>query len=157
MPANYPYAGNGGLGGNQNGQRPNTPFFNGIVPRSWNAENDYQIDRERQRSTLYTGIENFVSQDLMVTESAGAIWDRSLEHLGTTDKSIITLRRILIDAAKNLAKGIEPPAVDPALPYDTIRSAEKVLAPNEDWRVLGTNDDPMVQQFEELESVNAST
>src|SRR5437868_2935501 len=99
MPANYPYAGPGGLGGNATGQRPTTPFFNGIVPRNWTAENDYQINRDAQRTTLYTGIENFVSQDLMVTESAGAIWDRSLEHLGTTDKSIITLRRILIDAA----------------------------------------------------------
>jgi hypothetical protein len=91
----------------------------------------------------------------MVTESAGAIWDRSQEHLGSTDKSIITLRRILIDAAKNLERGVAPPATDPALPYDTIRSAEKVLAPDEDWRVLGTNADPTVQKYEELEPLKA--
>jgi hypothetical protein len=88
----------------------------------------------------------------MLTNTSGAIWDRSQEHLGTTDKSIITLRRILINAAKDLARGIEPPATNPSLPYDSIRSAEKVLAPSEDWRVLGTNDDPMVQRYEELEA-----
>jgi hypothetical protein len=92
----------------------------------------------------------------MVTESAGAIWDRSQEHLGTTDKSIITLRRILINAAKDLARGGAPPAVDPSLPYETIRSAEKVLAPGEDWRVLGTNDDPMVQRYESEQPVEAA-
>ena len=73
------------------------------------------------------------------------IYDRTQEHLGTTDKAIIRMRRILIEAAKDLANGIEPPATDPSLPYDTIRSAEKILAPGEDWRVFGTNDDPMVQ------------
>jgi hypothetical protein len=80
----------------------------------------------------------------MVTESAGAIWDRSQEHLGTTDKSIIKMRQILINAAKNLAKGIEPPAIDPSRPYKSIRSAEKILAPGEDWRILGTDEDPIV-------------
>jgi phthalate 4,5-dioxygenase oxygenase subunit len=79
-----------------------------------------------------------------VTESAGAIWDRSQEHLGTTDKSIIKMRSILINAAKDLAKGIEPPAIDPSLSYRSIRSAEKVLEPGEDWRILGTDEDPMV-------------
>ena len=29
-----------------------------------------------------------------------------------------------------------------------IYSAEKILAPGEDWRTLGTPADPMVQQFE---------
>jgi hypothetical protein len=86
----------------------------------------------------------------MATETPGKIWDRSREHLGTTDKSIITMRRILLKAAKDLANGIEPPAVDPSLPYKEIRGAEKVLAPGEDWRTLGTPADPLRQKIEQM-------
>ena len=150
QPASYPYA----MFGNPQRTGPGTirergrpgAFLNGQRVREYTPENDYKIDRESQKSKLYTGIENFVSQDLMATESAGPIWDRSQEHLGTTDKAIIRMRSILLKAAKDLAKGIDPPAIDPSLPYKSIRSAEKVLARGEDWRVLGTDDDPMVQE-----------
>lgn len=120
----------------------------GVIPREFTEENDYQIDREVQRKVTFSGVEEFVSQDLMVTESMGKIYDRSKEHLGTTDASIIKMRSVLIDAAKALTQGDEPPAVDPSLDYRSIRSAEKILEPGEDWRVLGTNDDPMVQAME---------
>jgi hypothetical protein len=117
---------------------------NTLADREWREDNDYKIDRDIQKSTLYTGINNFVSQDMMVTESAGGIWDRSKEHLGTIDKSIIKMRSLLLKAAKDLEKGIEPPAVAAGLPYKSIRSAEKVLAAGEDWRILGTDEDPTV-------------
>jgi hypothetical protein len=84
----------------------------------------------------------------MVTESPGKIWDRSREHLGTTDKSIIMMRSILLKAAKDLAEGIEPPAIDPELPYKEIRGAEKVLDAGEDWRILGTKLDPLRVKIE---------
>jgi hypothetical protein len=80
----------------------------------------------------------------------GTIYDRTAEHLGTSDRAIIRMRRMLIDAANNLAKGIEPPAVDPELNYNEFRSAEKILAPGEDWRKLGTREDPVVEQLEPL-------
>jgi len=116
--------------------------------RQWRPDNDYQVDRDYANSPFYSGIGDFGSQDLMVTESPGAIWDRSQEHLGTTDKSIITMRKILLKAAKDLANGIEPPAIDPALPYTEIRGAEKVLELGEDWRRLGTPADPLRQRIE---------
>jgi nitrite reductase/ring-hydroxylating ferredoxin subunit len=117
---------------------------NTLAEREWRGDNDYKIDRDLQKSTFYTGITNFVSQDMMVTESAGGIWDRTREHLGTTDKSLIKMRSLLLKAAKDLEKGIEPPVVSGDLPYKSIRSAEKILAPNEDWRILGTDEDPTV-------------
>ena len=117
---------------------------NTMADREWRPDNDYKVDRDLQKDKLYTGITNFVSQDLMVTESMGHVWDRSQERLGTTDKSVIKLRSVLIDAAKDLERGIDPPAVDASLPYKSIRSAEKILAPGEDWRILGTDEDPTV-------------
>ncbi|HLF78371.1 MAG TPA: Rieske 2Fe-2S domain-containing protein [Dehalococcoidia bacterium] len=118
--------------------------------RRFLPENDYLIDRELQQSTFYTGITDFGSQDLMATESMGPIYDRTQEHLGTTDKAIIRMRQILITAAKDLAKGIEPPCLDASLPYHEIRSGEKILAPGEDWRIVGSNDDPLLLQAQRM-------
>jgi hypothetical protein len=50
----------------------------------------------------------------MVTESAGAIVDRAHEHLGTSDKAVIELRKRLLAAARQLEHGVEPqPPYDP--------------------------------------------
>jgi phthalate 4,5-dioxygenase len=121
---------------------------NGVIPRRYTAENDYGIDREEQRTTTYSGIREFISQDFMVTESMGPIYDRTQERLGTSDKAIIRMRRLLIAAAKSVAEGGEPPAVEPGLDYRGIRSAEKILEDGEDWRLLGTDADPMVQRYD---------
>ncbi|GAA1183090.1 Rieske 2Fe-2S domain-containing protein [Pseudonocardia alaniniphila] len=121
---------------------------NGIIPRRYTAENDYGIDRAEQRNVTYSGVREFISQDFMVTESMGPIYDRTQERLGTSDKAIIRMRRLLMAAAKSVAEGGEPPAVAPDLDYRSIRSAEKILEPGEDWRVLGTSDDPMVQKYD---------
>jgi phthalate 4,5-dioxygenase len=85
-----------------------------------------------------------VSQDLMVTESMGPIYDRTQEKLGTTDLAVSRMRHILLRAAKNLAAGQEPPAVADR-DYDHIFGAEKILEPGEDWRVLATLDDPTLR------------
>jgi phthalate 4,5-dioxygenase len=86
-----------------------------------------------------------------VTESMGPIYDRTQEHLGSTDKAISRMRHILISAAKGLAAGKEPPAVGahpqaPGQDFRSVRGAEKILEPGEDWRLLGTDDDPVVQE-----------
>jgi phenylpropionate dioxygenase-like ring-hydroxylating dioxygenase large terminal subunit len=125
---------------------PISAYTDGVIPRRYTAENDYQIDREVQRASTFSGVADFVSQDLMVTESMGPVYDRTQEHLGSTDKAISRMRHILITAAKRLADGQEPPAVAAGLDFRSIRGAEKILEPGEDWRILGTDDDPVVQE-----------
>jgi phthalate 4,5-dioxygenase oxygenase subunit len=138
QPYNYPYGGPRGMGP-----------MNGVIERQWLPENDYQIDRDVQKNTLFTGIENFVSQDLMATESMGSVYERSQEHLGQTDKAIIRMRRMLLQAARDLdEKAIEPPATLPSPELARVYSAEKILAPGEDWRSLGTRDDAMTREME---------
>ena len=117
---------------------------NGIMERKYTQENDYQIDRVAQKGTSYSGIRNFRAQDLMATETAGPIYDRTREHLGSTDVAVIRMHRMLLRGAKALAEGQEPPALHGD--FRSIRGAEKVLAEGEDWRGLGTNDDPVVQE-----------
>ena len=50
-----------------------------------NADNDYCLDRDVQRTSTYTGIANGSMQDAAMQESMGAIFDRTQEHLGTSD------------------------------------------------------------------------
>ena len=97
----------------------------------------------------FSGVADFVSQDFMVTESMGPIYDRSQEQLGSTDRAITRMRHILLSAAKGLAEGKEPPAL--AGDFRSIRGAEKILEPDEDWRLLGTDADPVVREAFDLD------
>jgi phthalate 4,5-dioxygenase len=119
---------------------------NGVVPRKYSRANDYLIDRGAQKGVSYSGIADFRSQDAMATETAGPVYDRTREHLGSTDVALIRMHRLLLRAAKALAAGAGDEL--PALTGDfrSIRGAEKVLADGEDWRPLGTNDDPVVRE-----------
>ena len=73
-----------------------------------------------------------------MTESMGTIGDRTREHLGTTDDSIIHLRRILLRAARDLQEGKPPPFQDDSVAFDRIRSEEIIIAAGEDWKDSGT-------------------
>jgi phenylpropionate dioxygenase-like ring-hydroxylating dioxygenase large terminal subunit len=70
--------------------------------------NDYLIDREAQRTTSYTGIENASIQDRAIQETMGPIYDRTQEHLGSSDAAIILMRRLLMRLAQQLEEGQEP-------------------------------------------------
>ena len=63
----------------------------------------------------------------------GPIYDRTQEHLGTTDIGIIHFRKRLIDSATALreSKTVSPSAVDPSM-Y-RVRGAAALLAKNADW------------------------
>jgi phthalate 4,5-dioxygenase len=118
---------------------------NGVVPRTYTRENNYNIDRFAQKGLSYSGIADFRSQDAMATETAGPIYDRTTEHLGSTDVAVIRMHRQLIRAAKTLADdptSAPLPALGGSGDFQAIRGAEKILADGEDWRVLGTDADP---------------
>jgi hypothetical protein len=73
-----------------------------------NASNDYFIDREVQRTQTFTGIPNGSLQDAGIQETMGAIFDRSQEHLGTSDSAIIFLRRMYLESVREILEGGEP-------------------------------------------------
>jgi hypothetical protein len=81
----------------------------------------------------YTGIPGVRQQDMAMTESMGAIMDRTNEHLGTSDSMIIKARRRWLAAAKALRDhGIVPPGVDEPALYRQ-RSGEIILPRSADW------------------------
>ncbi len=73
-------------------------------------QNDYLQDREFQRTRNMSGIPAQRTQDTAMVErqGEGPIVDRSLERLSATDAPLIKMRSILLEAARNLQKGIEP-------------------------------------------------
>jgi phthalate 4,5-dioxygenase oxygenase subunit len=100
-----------------NRMQPNTTDWLGRFRLSANASNDYMIDRDRQRRNAgmddFTGIQGIHLQDQAITESEGPIYDRSAEHLASSDMMIIRVRRRLLMAAHALAEqGVTPPGVD---------------------------------------------
>jgi phthalate 4,5-dioxygenase len=95
--------------------------------------NDYQIDREAQRTKSYTGIRGVRQQDMAMTESMKPIMPRQNEHLGTSDSMIIKARRRWLAAAKALQEnGTVPPGVDQPELYHQ-RSGEVILPRSADW------------------------
>jgi phthalate 4,5-dioxygenase len=78
-----------------------------------NKANDYLIDRVSQKTDSYTGIAGILQQDQAITESMGTIYDRSNEHLGSSDAMVIRTRQRLLRAATALRnEGTIPPGVD---------------------------------------------
>ncbi|TMA92090.1 MAG: Rieske 2Fe-2S domain-containing protein [Deltaproteobacteria bacterium] len=114
-----------------------------------NLGNNYLQNRELQRTASYTGIEAFnpAEQDGCATESMGAIWNRSKEQLGYSDKTIIALRKMLLRTVSDVAEGKEPPHIirDPQCnDFSKLRSIKGVLPVGTDWRQImdgmGPND-----------------
>jgi phthalate 4,5-dioxygenase len=98
-------------------------------------ENNWMQDRARmQRGETWTGISGVNMEDIAVEESMGAIFDRTKEHLGTSDIAVIRMRRLLIDSARALAERGEPPVgVAQPVDYRRLRAEERMLSIDEPW------------------------
>ncbi len=103
------------------------------IKRHQTRENDWLIDRELQRAKTFTGIRGLNTQDLAVQESMGRIVPRWREHLGSTDKAIIAMRRLLIEATEDVAEGRDPKGSNPEH-YRGIRAADAMLPKETPWQ-----------------------
>jgi phthalate 4,5-dioxygenase oxygenase subunit len=104
-------------------------------------ENDYLIDRSRQRRDNFSGIEESPPlQDAAVQESMGPIVDRSREHLGASDVGVVRVRRRLLEAVLTLRdRGEEPPGVESPAAYRR-RGCQLVLPRGADWMADSENE-----------------
>jgi phenylpropionate dioxygenase-like ring-hydroxylating dioxygenase large terminal subunit len=98
-----------------------------------NIHTDYLRSRELAKE-LMLGIPFLVNlQDRAMTETMGPIYDRTQEHLGTTDAMVIFMRRRLLDAARALREqGVVPANVDDPSLY-RVRPASILLPDGESW------------------------
>ncbi|RTL63675.1 MAG: (2Fe-2S)-binding protein [Pseudonocardiaceae bacterium] len=113
---------------------PDTTDWFGRFRITARRENDHLIDRALQRSgESYTGLGGVNIEDQAITESMGDIYDRTKEHLGSSDVMVIRVRRRLLAAARALAADATvPPAVDAPQVYRQ-RSGGIVLPADADW------------------------
>ena len=66
------------------------------------------MKRDGMRIGAVTGVQGISEQDACIQDSQGLIYDRTKEHLGTTDVAIIEFRRMMLRMARNLLEGQEP-------------------------------------------------
>jgi phthalate 4,5-dioxygenase len=100
-----------------------------------NPTNDYMIDRQVQKTQTFTGIQGINTQDFALQEGmkGGRIVDRSQELLGSTDRPIVTMRRMMLDATRAVEHGEAPPGIAPETHRD-IRPHDGMVPDGTDWR-----------------------
>jgi hypothetical protein len=91
------------------------------------------VDRDLQKRGVFSGIRGVNTQDFALQEGMGAIVDRSKEFLGSTDKAIVTLRRLLLEATGMVENGEAPRGLDPDK-HGNIRAHDDLLPQTVDWR-----------------------
>jgi len=97
-----------------------------------NLRNDYLIDRQVQKTQTFTGIVGINTQDMALQEGMGPIVDRSKEHLGTSDRAIIAMRQLLMEAMHAAETGQKIRGVDPA-EYRDVRAVDLMIPLDADW------------------------
>ncbi|MCC2098061.1 MAG: aromatic ring-hydroxylating dioxygenase subunit alpha, partial [Hyphomicrobiales bacterium] len=100
-----------------------------------NSSNDYMINRQEQKAGSFTGIDGVNTQDFALQEGMGAIVDRSKEFLGTSDRAIVAMRRLLLEATRDVAEGKPPRGVDPDH-HRHARAHDKVIDASADWKAI---------------------
>jgi hypothetical protein len=101
------------------------------------VDNEWMRDRSLEKGAgnnkLFLGIHSNPLQDSAVQVTMGALYDRTKEYLGTTDKAIIAFRRIMIQAAKAMRdRGEIPPTVNDGSLY-AVRGFSAMLPQDLDW------------------------
>jgi phthalate 4,5-dioxygenase len=103
-----------------------------------NLDNRYQQDRQAmQAGHAFAGLgRSFPVHDTWAVESLGPILDRTQEHLGYEDKSVIVMRQIMLRAVRDVQEGLDPPHVirDPeANRFPELVVIAEVVPAEKDW------------------------
>ncbi|HEY9471864.1 MAG TPA: Rieske 2Fe-2S domain-containing protein [Propionibacteriaceae bacterium] len=78
-----------------------------------------------------SGIPGVALEDMAIQESMGPIFDRTREHLATSDLAVIRMRRILLQAANSLRAGDNSKVW--ARDYQSLHGEEMFLPHGESW------------------------
>ena len=113
---------------------------------SANKRNDFKRDFELEKTSQFCGIlfdgnlQDRAMTELMTNEDGiEPIYDRSKEHLGSTDSMVIYVRRAVLRASKALRDNGTIPANVDNVELDRVRSASILLKEQDDW-VAATED-----------------
>ena len=112
--------------------------LDGEFNRLGNRSNNWLQDRDEIRyGDRLSGIRGTINEDHAVMESMGPRFDRSKEHLGTSDMAVIRFRKIMLDALQNWeVKGVIFGRSD-ATELSLIRGEERTISLDESWKTVG--------------------
>jgi phenylpropionate dioxygenase-like ring-hydroxylating dioxygenase large terminal subunit len=91
------------------------------------------LQNRSMMATNFSGMVGAAQQDRAVQESMGPIYDRTNEHLGTSDKAVVFYRRLLLRLLRDMEEGRPLPAHDPSLDFDQ-RSASCRIPAEWPWQ-----------------------
>jgi phthalate 4,5-dioxygenase oxygenase subunit len=101
-----------------------------------NRENDWLQDRAAMESgKSASGLRGVQVEDAVIQESMGPIFDRSTEHLGSTDVAVVRMRRLMLQAVRGHMKDGKPPlGLNDDIPYDRLRAEEAIISRDTTWQ-----------------------
>jgi phthalate 4,5-dioxygenase oxygenase subunit len=104
-----------------------------------NRENNWLQDREAmKRGTSFSGVSGVQVEDAMVQESMGPIYDRTKEHLGTSDLAVVRMRRLMLASVRRfMEKGEAPLGLAASVPYGRLRAEEGMIPLGRTWQEEG--------------------
>jgi phenylpropionate dioxygenase-like ring-hydroxylating dioxygenase large terminal subunit len=98
-----------------------------------NLQNMHLQDRKLMEHGNFSGVMGAAVQDRAVQESMGAIFDRSQEHLGTSDKAVVFYRRLILRKLQEMAEGKPLPATAPGVDLN-LRGVSVYMPAGEPWQ-----------------------
>lgn len=99
-------------------------------------EENWGQDRDAMRRNSFSGFHFVTTEDFAVAASQGRIANRQEEFLGTSDRAVMKVRRILVDAAKEFAAGMRPSIVDAKPDATVVRPMADIIPSKNDWRLM---------------------
>jgi phthalate 4,5-dioxygenase len=91
-------------------------------------------DRAKMKAGHMTGINNLLTEDMIVAESMGPIADRTGEYLGSSDAAVARFRRIFIEAIRDQENGNVPRGCSGNEPFRRIVGQGVLHPANVEWR-----------------------
>ncbi|MEO8297711.1 MAG: Rieske 2Fe-2S domain-containing protein [Burkholderiales bacterium] len=103
----------------------------------YNRANAYQFDYASQLSKYNSGLPGLWVQDAACQSGVATIYDRSKEHLGTSDTGIARTRRLLLDTVKKLRTENLRPATALRPEVYMVRAVSLTLPNGLNWAEAG--------------------
>jgi phthalate 4,5-dioxygenase oxygenase subunit len=111
------------------------PRFYSEKDCSWHQSWDTNMGQDRSRmNESWSGLGGVQQEDAAMSLSMGPMVDRTEEHLVPADLAVVSLRRILMNAAKVVAAGGAPVGANADL--SDVRAVDRTVSVGTSWREL---------------------
>ncbi|HLN84885.1 MAG TPA: Rieske 2Fe-2S domain-containing protein [Candidatus Limnocylindrales bacterium] len=103
-----------------------------------NKSNRYNQNQALMKSQSYSGTgNNFQLHDLLITECAGTVQDRTREHLVASDAPLVASRKVMLKAILDVQQGLEPPRMKMKPTSNRLRNVVSLygtISSSTDWK-----------------------